>query len=50
MAVAASHLDSYRPLMMASALALVGAIGCLFAIPAPRVVTVTPSDPTGAPP
>lgn len=50
MALAASHLDSYRPLMVASALALVAAIGCLLAIPAQRVVTVTPSDATGVPP
>ena len=49
MAVAASHLDSYKPLMMASALALVGAIGCLLAIPTRRV-SVTPTDATAAPP
>ncbi|MFI4931632.1 MAG: YbfB/YjiJ family MFS transporter [Burkholderiales bacterium] len=50
MAIAASHLDSYKPLMMASALALVGAIGCLLAIPTRRVVAVTPADATGASP
>jgi MFS family permease len=49
MAIAASHLDSYKPLMVASALALVGAIACLLAIPA-RGVGVTPADPTAAPP
>jgi len=32
MAIAASHLASYKPLMVASALALVGAIACLLAI------------------
>jgi MFS family permease len=32
MAIAASHLSSYKPLMVASALALVGAIACLLAI------------------
>jgi hypothetical protein len=49
MAVAASHLVSYKPLMMASALALVGAIGCLLAIPASRGVTGAPSEAAGAP-
>ncbi|HEU5296322.1 MAG TPA: YbfB/YjiJ family MFS transporter [Burkholderiaceae bacterium] len=32
MAIAASHLASYKPLMMVSALALIGAIACLLAI------------------
>ncbi|HSW25623.1 MAG TPA: hypothetical protein VLJ62_22875, partial [Burkholderiaceae bacterium] len=50
MAIAASHLDSYRPLMVASALALVAAIGCLLAIPVRRVATVTASDATGVAP
>jgi MFS family permease len=36
MAVAASHLVSYKPLMIASALALIGAIACLLAIPGRR--------------
>jgi MFS family permease len=45
MAIAASHLDSYRPLMMASALALAGAIACLLAIPARRLA-VTPREAT----
>jgi len=49
MAIAASRLDSYKPLMMASALALVGAIGCLLAIPARRI-GVTPSEATGTAP
>ncbi|HEY6514413.1 MAG TPA: YbfB/YjiJ family MFS transporter [Burkholderiaceae bacterium] len=49
MAIAASHLHSYRPLMAASALALVGAIACLLAIPARRV-DVTPSEATGVTP
>ena len=49
MAIAASHLDSYKPLMLASALALVGAIGCLLAIPTRRI-SVTPGDATAAPP
>ncbi|HET7525688.1 MAG TPA: hypothetical protein VFK10_07080, partial [Burkholderiaceae bacterium] len=38
MAIAASHLTSYKPLMMVSALALVGAIACLLAIPGKQVI------------
>lgn len=49
MAIAVSHLSSYKPLMMASALALVGAIGCLLAIPARRI-SVTQIDASAAPP
>ena len=47
MAIAASHLVSYKPLMIVSALALVGAIGCLLAIP-DRRIGVTHTDATEA--
>jgi MFS family permease len=49
MANAATHIDINNPLMVASALALVGAIACLLAIPA-RGVGVTPAGHTAAPP